>query len=149
MARHTRYQGVIIKDQHVLLIRHSEHSTGNSYWVIPGGGLDGKETEEECVIREMLEETHLEVRVEKLIFDEPAHPDGVYKWRKTYLCIPISGEAKPGYEPELDASSWYSISEVRWFDLSDESEWGDNLIQDPYTYPQLVNLRRELGYLKE
>jgi 8-oxo-dGTP pyrophosphatase MutT (NUDIX family) len=122
--------------------------TGNAYWVIPGGGLDDNETEEDCVIREMEEETSLVVKVDRLIFDEPAHPDGVYKWRKTYLCTPISGEAKPGYEPEPDAASRYSISEVRWFDLSDESEWGDDLIQDPYTYPQLLRLRGVLGYIK-
>ena len=55
MARHTRYQGLIIKDHKVLLITHRQHSTGRSDWVIPGGGIEGSETEQECVIREMKE----------------------------------------------------------------------------------------------
>lgn len=78
MPRHTRYQGFILQDDHVLLIRHEQHATGRGYWVIPGGGREEGETEEECVVREMLEETNLHVRVERLLFDEPGHPDGAY-----------------------------------------------------------------------
>lgn len=146
MARHTRYQGIIIQDHQILLIRHKRHSTGLAYWVIPGGGIEGSESEEECVIREMKEETNLIVTVERLIFDEPSPPGGVYKWRKTFICHPVSGEASPGYEPEPEAAADYSISEVRWFDLGDESKWVDDLRQDPFTYPQLVQLRKVLGY---
>jgi 8-oxo-dGTP pyrophosphatase MutT (NUDIX family) len=147
MARHTRYQGFIIQDHHVLLIKHSSRTSDESYWVVPGGGIEVSETEEECVIREMKEETHLEVIIDRLIFDEPSPPEGVYRWRKSYLCHPVSGKAKPGYEPEPDAAAAYAISEVRWFDLRDESQWGNKLCQDPFTYPQLVQLRKELGYL--
>jgi ADP-ribose pyrophosphatase YjhB (NUDIX family) len=104
------------------------------------------ESEEECIVREMKEETNLDVEVERLIIDEPGHPDGVYQWTKTFLCRPIGGSASPGYEPELEAAAEYSITEVRWFDLRDETTWGDTLKQDPFTYPQLVKLREVLGY---
>ena len=146
MARHTRYQGAIIKDHRILLIRHKQNSTGRAYWVIPGGGIDGSESEEECVIREMKEETNLDVTIDRLVFDEPAHPEGVYKWRKTFICHPVSGKASPGYEPEPEAAADYSISEVRWFDLRNERSWDDALFQNPFTYPQLVRLREVLGY---
>ena len=146
MARHTRYQGFIIQDHKILLIKHSDNHADRSYWVIPGGGRDGAETEEECVIREMKEETNLEVTIERLAFDEPAPPGGVYKWRKSYICTPVSGEASPGHEPEPEAAASYSISEVKWFDLRDISEWEDELIKDPFTYPQLIQLRDVLGY---
>ena len=146
MTRHTRYQGLIIRDHKVLLITHRQHSTGRSYWVIPGGGREGSETDQECVIREMKEETNLDVKIESLVFDEPAHPDGVYKWRKSFICTPVSGEPSPGYEPEPEAAANYAITAVCWFDLRHESDWGDDLRQDPYTYPQLVKLRETLGY---
>ena len=149
MARHTRYQGMIIQDHKILLICHTQHSTGLSYWVIPGGGIEQSETEEECVIREMKEETNLDVKIEKLAFDEPAHPDGIYKWRKSFICRSIGGEASPGYEPEPEAAVNYSISAVRWFDLGDESDWGEILRQDQYTYPQLLNLRELLEYSRD
>ena len=146
LARHTRYQGAIVKDHRILLIRHQQHATRIEYWVIPGGGLEPRESEEECVVREMKEETHLDVEIDSLIFDEPGHPDGAYAWRKTYLCHPVSGEASPGHEPEPDAAAAYRISEVRWFDLRDETDWDEDLCQDPITYPQLIRLREFLGY---
>jgi 8-oxo-dGTP diphosphatase len=130
----------------MLLIMHRSNHNGRSYWVIPGGGIEAGESEEQCVQREMLEETNLEVRIERLLVDEPGHPDGVYKRRKTYLCRIISGEASPGFEPEPEAAADYSIVEVRWFDLRDTSGWGKLLERDPYTYPQMVSLREELGY---
>ena len=146
MDRHTRYQGLIIQNHQVLLIKHKRHSTGQAYWVIPGGGIDGPESEEQCVIREMKEETNLEVAVDRLVYDEPFPLEGGYKWLKTYLCTPLSGEASPGYEPEPEAAADYSISEVRWFNLQNESAWGEDLCQDPFTYPTLVRLRKTLGY---
>jgi hypothetical protein len=36
MFRITRYQGAIIKDHHLLLLRHLEHVTKRTYWVFPG-----------------------------------------------------------------------------------------------------------------
>lgn len=145
--RHTRYQGAIIEDDHILLIRHQEHRSGRTYWVIPGGGKIEGETDEECIRREMLEETHLEVRVEELLLDEATQPEDVYSHTKTYHCIPIKGEARPGWEPELEAASHYSIVEVEWFDLRDETNWGDLLTKDHITYPLVQSIRRELGYL--
>jgi ADP-ribose pyrophosphatase YjhB (NUDIX family) len=146
MPRHTRYQGAIVQNGHILLIMHRQNLSGRSYWVIPGGGIEQGESEEECVRREVKEETNLNVRIERLLVDEPGHPDGVYKRRKTYLCRIISGQASPGYEPEPEAAADYSIVEVRWFDLSDDASWGDLLRSDPYTFPQVVNLRKLLGY---
>jgi 8-oxo-dGTP pyrophosphatase MutT (NUDIX family) len=147
MTRHTRYQGFIIQDHKVLLIKHQSRTSDLSYWVVPGGGIEDSESEEECVIREMKEETHLEVKIDRLLLDEPSPPGGVYRWRKSYLCHPVSGVARPGYEPEPEAAADYAISEVRWLDLSDESGWGEKIKGDPYTYPMLVALRKALGYL--
>jgi 8-oxo-dGTP diphosphatase len=146
MPRHTRYQGAIIKDHRILLIRHREHDSGRSYWVIPGGGIEPGETEEQCVEREMMEETHLEVAVGKLILDEPGLP-GVYRVRKTYLCRPISGKAQPGHEPELGGAGDYTISEVRWFNLQDAEAWDTDLQQDQITYRQVMKIREALGYI--
>lgn len=147
MPRHTRYQALIVRDDAVLLIRHRLHETGQAYWVIPGGGREDGESEIDCVAREALEETHLEVEVERFLFEEEKEPEHGYRWAKTYLCRVIRGEAAPGYEPEADAAELYSISEVRWFDLRDEGKWPPALVDDPFTYPQLTKVRRTLGYI--
>lgn len=146
MNRHTRNQGAILQDHKLLLIRHRELKTGHEYWVIPGGGKEPGESEEACIIREMKEETQLEVAVERLLFEEATPEGDAYKWRKIYLCRPIAGVAKPGYEPEQEAAADYSISAVGWVDLRDEGSWDEDLLQDPFTYPQMKKLRQILGY---
>ena len=146
MNRVIRYQGAIYQDHHILLITHRHHDTGLSYWVVPGGGREDDETEEECVTREMKEETRLDVRIERLLLHEPAHPDGIYKFRKTFLCTPVGGEAAPGYEPEPDASAAYAIAEVRWFDLRAPASWDADLCADLVTYPQMRNFQNLLSY---
>ena len=147
MKRHTRYQGAIVQNHHILLIKHREHKTGRGYWVFPGGGIEQRETEEECVRREMKEETSLDVRCVSLLIDEPDIPGSVYRQLKTYLCEPIKGEAVPGFEPEPQAASQYSIVEVKWFDLRSEADWDPMLVNDPLTYFPLQNIRRKLGYI--
>ena len=145
--RDTRYQALIVEGDRTLLIQHKEHTTGREYWLLPGGGREPGESPEVCVAREADEETHLTVRVERLLLDEAVEPSSGYLRRKTYLCTPLSGQASPGYEPESEAAEMYAISRVRWIDLGSEASWGPDLIDDPDIYPQLHRARRELGYL--
>ena len=147
LNRHTRYQGAIIRDHHILLLRHCENETGRSYWILPGGGIEPDETEEDCVRREMKEETNLDVQIVTLLMDEPAPLKRRYHSFKTYLCQPMKGNASPGIEPEPEAASEYSIAEVKWFDLQDESGWDAELITDPFTYDDVQRIRKRLGDL--
>jgi len=147
MERSVRYQGAIVQEDCLLLIRHQEHVSGRDYWVIPGGGRKEGESEEACVIREMKEETNLDVEVVRLILDEPHFPGRVYQRARTFLCRPVGGEAQPGYEPEPEASQWYGIVETGWFDLCSEADWGEKVRRDPITYPLLLKLQAAFGYL--
>lgn len=144
--RDIRYQGAIVKDDRILLIKLMPPQGRSPYWLIPGGGREDGESEVECVQREMKEETNLVVEVHRLLLDEPGSPGGPYLRRKTYLCVPIGGEPTPGYEPELEVASGYSISEVKWFDLRDTSGWDQLLTNDQITYSQMERIREELGY---
>ena len=145
MTRITRYQGAIIRDQHILLIKHTEHASGRCYWLIPGGGREPDETETACVQREMHEETGLQVQVRALLLDEPGLPGGVYQRHKTYLCEIVGGEARPGYEPEPEAAAAYSITEVGWIDLRPGAVWPAPIADDPITGPLLRRLQAVLG----
>lgn len=136
MNRVIRYQAAILRERQILLIQHREHG-GRSYWLLPGGGREDGETEEECVLREVREETGLDVQIVKLVLDTPEPPGGSYRRHKTYWCIPIAGEARPGYEPEPEVAAIYAIAAVRWLDLNDESTWGEEITRDRFTYPEL------------
>jgi 8-oxo-dGTP diphosphatase len=142
----TRYQGAIIHDDQILLIKHSRHKDGFEYWVFPGGGREEGETEEECVQREMKEETNLDVVVERLLLETAGRPNTTYRSYKTYLCKPLSNNAQPGYEPEPEASEVYEISEVSWFDLRSEENWPNDQVFKSFFYPQLKEIQKILGF---
>jgi len=144
MPRIFRYQGAIVRNHHILLIRNLEKASGRDYWLIPGGGMEAGETEEQCLIREIKEETHLDVKIESLLFEDSWAFDGTYKGAKTFLCTPISGDARPGREPEVAQN--YSIVETRWVDFRDEISWGAKITEDPFTYPLLRKIQSHLGY---
>lgn len=147
MNRHTRYQAAIMRRSQILLIQHREHSGGRSYWLLPGGGREAGESEEDCVRREVREETGLEVQVVKMVLELPEPPGGIYQLHKTYWCAPLSPleEARPGYEPEPEAAASYTIAALRWLDLGDEAGWGEEITSDRFTYPTLKALQAILN----
>lgn len=52
-----RVYGILFKGDSILLVKHPE----GKFWELPGGGVDDGETEEEALIRELKEETGLDV----------------------------------------------------------------------------------------
>jgi 8-oxo-dGTP pyrophosphatase MutT (NUDIX family) len=140
--RNTRYQAAIIEDGHILLVRQYLSEGDYTWWNIPGGGREAGESEEQCVIREIGEETGLEIRVERLLIDGPSHPHSCYQRFKTYLCVPMGGKAQPGREPE----SQTSLIDVGWFDLSDESQITLEAVNNSITHAVLQRIRKALGY---
>jgi len=145
MKRHTRYQGAIVYENKLLLIKALDHQDGLLFWLIPGGGREDGESEEACICREMLEETHLEVSVERLLVEMESFPDdATYQRYKTYLCRVVRGEASPGFEPEDAAAPLSTMLEIGWFDLDDPESWDPLLVSTPYTYPQVLMIREAL-----
>jgi len=139
--RHTRYQAAILHDGAILLVRCA-FKDGPTVWILPGGGREDGESDETCVIREVREETRLDVRVERVLFDCPDEPaDGTYlRWR-TYLCAVIGGDAAPGGGEGANAQ----LVEVIWVSLVDERHWLNDVRTDVFLYPQLQAIRAAVG----
>ena len=57
---------IISKDQKLLLTKRSANINFPNVWVVPGGHLDQGESFEECVIREVREETGIIIEPNKL-----------------------------------------------------------------------------------
>jgi|RhiMetdeSRZDD1v2_1073273.scaffolds.fasta_scaffold848467_2 ADP-ribose pyrophosphatase YjhB (NUDIX family) len=147
MKRAVRYQAAIIQDDQLLLLKVWDHAfSGKTFWVIPGGGRHHNETEEACVKREVYEETHLHVEIDRLILDEPDTSEGMYQRAKTYACRIIGGDLQPGSEPEVDTPDRATITHVGWFDLHNPNNWDPLALNDPVTYPMVQRLRAALGY---
>ena len=69
MRTNKRVGAVLRRGDEVLLIHR--HKNGEEYWVLPGGGVEDEETNEEALIREVMEETSLEVLEFELIRECP------------------------------------------------------------------------------
>ena len=136
-SRHTRYQAAVLRDGALLLLRCAFRN-GPTVWILPGGGREEGESEEDCVVREVREETALTVRVQRLLSDVPAEPpDGTYARWRTYLCTVLGGEAAPGGGEGASAE----LIDVTWLPVRDEGAWPPDVRTDIYLYPQLQAIR--------
>jgi 8-oxo-dGTP diphosphatase len=103
---------VITEEQKILLVRHRK---GNrQYWVLPGGRLEYGETFQECAIRELKEETGLDIEVERFLFlSEAIAPDRSRHIVNIYLKAKIvGGTMRLGNEPVLAAVELVPFSEL-------------------------------------
>jgi ADP-ribose pyrophosphatase YjhB (NUDIX family) len=98
--------GIVVRDDgRVLAVRRRD----NHHWEPPGGVLELHETFEQGVRREILEETGVEVRVERLT--------GVYKnisrgiVALVFRCSPVGGRPTP--TTEALSVSWLTIEQIR------------------------------------
>lgn len=103
---------VISPEKKILLVRHRK---GNrQYWVLPGGRLEYGETFEECAVREIREETGLEVEVVRFLFlSEAIAPDRSRHIVNIYLkAKEIGGVMKVGNEPVLAGVDYIPLDEL-------------------------------------
>jgi mutator protein MutT len=91
---------VIVSDGKVLLVKRGREPLAGQ-WSLPGGAVEVGETLEECLVRELREETGLDVEVGPVIevFDRITRDDeGRVEYHFVlvdYLCWPIGGELRP------------------------------------------------------
>lgn len=89
-----RSAGIVIKDNKILLMYRIKDD--EEYYVFPGGGQEEGETTDQTAIREIKEETTINVEIDRLLYKITWDDGGVNYF---YLCRYISGE------PKLDENS--------------------------------------------
>src|SRR5687767_12818601 len=88
----------------ILLFKHTYRKFE---WGLPAGGLEHREQPRDAIQREFLEETGMEIKVERLLTALSARED--HHISMIYLCTIVSGEFKESHE----------ISEMKYFDVHD------------------------------
>lgn len=111
-----RAVGIVIHENK-LLVMFRKNDRGE-YYVFPGGGVDPGETNEQATIRELDEETSVEVKTERLVYTLH-HDNGDTHY--FFLCSYISGtplirEGTNEYEDNSRGNDYY---EPRWLAIED------------------------------
>jgi ADP-ribose pyrophosphatase YjhB (NUDIX family) len=85
-----RAAAIIVEAGHLLLVRHIKD--GDSYWLLPGGGVDFGEPAGEALVREVKEETGLEITLGDLVFaNDSIPPDQHRHMLNLYFTATVAG----------------------------------------------------------
>ena len=90
---HITVKGVVIYNNKILVLKRVRPSSdGYGYWEFPGGGLEYGETPHEALVRELKEETGLDIHILKPVYTFTAiRPHKQYQTVGIgFLCIPTN-----------------------------------------------------------
>jgi ADP-ribose pyrophosphatase YjhB (NUDIX family) len=111
--------GIVVRDDRVLLGRRA-HSPWHGLWGSPGGFCELGEHPADTVVREVREETGLEVAVEEYLgtwvdvyADDPEEPDAGMINVAYYTTTPVSAEhGRPADPVEVSEVAWFAWDEL-------------------------------------
>jgi len=114
-----RVRAIIIKDNKVLTIKRTKPD--ETYWVIPGGGVENKETNEEALIREIKEELGVDIKIDKLILEMDSKKiETINQKEYFYFCSIEGGKIGSGEGPEFEKGSRYiGVHDIEWLNIKD------------------------------
>ncbi len=120
-----RASGICIHDNKILLIHRinlEKWKGEQEYYVIPGGGVENGESVEDAVIREMKEETDVDVTLGELFYElEDTNQKGGLEKYYCYLCNYVSGEAqlREDSEETQEMKEGVHFYKPMWLELSE------------------------------
>jgi len=142
MKLNSRVRGIIIRDKKILLIHRIKD--GREYYSIPGGGIEEDETSDEAIVREIKEETNINVEKYSELFnykwfdsEKDETKDFTYYLIEKYYCDEIklgSPETERHCEENQYILEWHDFE--KFFDLPN------------YYQPEVIRRLKELVSIK-
>ncbi len=124
---------IVLDDDNRILMVRQDHPE-RSVWMVPGGGIEEGESSAAAAVREVLEETGLEVETKGLIWHVEEVSERGQRFVNFFKARITGGSLKLGSDPELTPSDQV-LSEVRFMSREEVAEL-------EHVYPEF--LRSEL-----
>ena len=105
----TRSCATIVNGDRILLVR--QIYKGETFWTFPGGSIEQNETPEQAAIREVKEESGVDIKIQHEILQ--VHSDRINGLYYCFLAVLMNGTPILGYDPELPEDQ-QELTDVRW-----------------------------------
>ena len=106
---------MISKDGKILLCRRAPGQKLEGFWEFPGGKVEARETDQECLERELLEELDITTKVSKRIAENTHHYEHLSITLLLYRTRIVGGSIKPRVHDRIE---WVHPSKVLNKDLA-------------------------------
>jgi len=108
-------RAIIFKDNDLLVMKRSKF--GKEYYTLIGGGVDSGETVEQALVREIREETGVQIGQYRKVFEEDA--GSMYGFQHVYWCEYLGGEPvlSPNTEEAKISALGQNTYEPMWLPL--------------------------------
>jgi 8-oxo-dGTP diphosphatase len=132
---------VMDKENKVLMVRHRYEEQGKSeeFWVVPGGGVEFGEYSTDAGIREVKEETGLNIKINRLLWNVEEISQNGIEHTNYFLGEIVGGNLTVGFDPEFDENNQV-LNDVKFFTK-------EEIKKIPRAYPEV--LRNEFWIVVE
>jgi len=105
----------LIENNQILMVRLTTET--QSFWTLPGGGLNTGETFEQAVVREVEEEIHLNVRVIRPLYTkiDSSGKEVCFLVERIDTTVPFLGQdpERPLDQQVLSGMDWHPLAEMK------------------------------------
>jgi len=141
-----RVCGLCIEGEKILLVNHHSLNKVGDFWAPPGGGMDFGQSSEDNLKREFLEETGLNIEIERFLFVHEYLSPPLHAIELVFNVKRTGGELKIGFDPELQADEQI-IKDVRFIPFNKIMEFGkDNIHQMFINVHEISDIANLKGY---